>query len=282
MGKALFNKISIVESLREHDRKTGQLLFHDIKMMQLFHEKGIATEYVSIATKEELYRYIDNLIDQAKYNRVFPVLQLDVHGTSDRRGIILNSGDTISWRNLCDKLRELNELSKGNLIVVMAACYGTHIQKGINPFNRSPFWGVMSPLNTVTPDAILESLGEFYRNIFEGSTGLKDIPIHTALKLITIDSFFLQWWKVYLDDKAPDDLLTQHAIVIYDKAKETYPEIEFDDFLKIMAIESRTNLLERLKFFLFADIEPYNLEKVRFTSSDEILEHFNNEELYGY
>ena len=69
MGKALFNKISIVESLSEHDRKTGQLLFHDINMMQLFHEKGVATEYVSIATKEELYRYIDNLIHQQNPNR---------------------------------------------------------------------------------------------------------------------------------------------------------------------------------------------------------------------
>ena len=272
MGKALFNKISIVESLSENDRKTGQLLFEDINMLELFNAKGIATEYAPIATKDELYEHIDNLILEAKYNHVFPVLQLDVHGASDRSGIILKSGDIIIWRNLCDKLRALNEVSKGNLIVVMAACYGTHIQSGIDHFNRSPFWGVMSPLNEVTPDDIQESLCEFYRLIFEGSS---DLPIHRALKLITTDAAFLQFWKVYLDDRAPNDLLTQHAVTIYAKAKKSNPEIKFDDFRKHLSIESRTNLFERLKFFLFADIEPYNLEKVRFTSSDDILEHYN-------
>jgi hypothetical protein len=49
-----------------------------------------------------------------------------------------------------------------------------------------------------------------------------------------------------------------------------------------MKNESRANLLERLKYFLFADIDPYNLGKVRFNSSNEILEHFEDDELYGY
>jgi hypothetical protein len=196
MCKALFNKISIVESLRESDRKTGNLLFEDINIMEVFHQKGVATEYVAIATKKELFAHIDHLIHDAKYCRIFPILQIDVHGTMDRSGIILNSGDRVIWRNLCDKLRDLNELSRGNLIVVMAACYGAHIQTGIDLFNRSPFWGVMSPVNSVTPDAIQKSLSEFYLNLFEGSTRVLVPPNDAALKLTTADSAFLQFWKV--------------------------------------------------------------------------------------
>ncbi|PKG76235.1 hypothetical protein CXF86_01780, partial [Shewanella sp. GutCb] len=275
-------KIQIIESLSEKDRKTGQILIEDIKMMELSHRKGVAIDYVSITTKEELFTHIDTLIHEAKYNRVFPVLQLDVHGTSDKSGIVLNSGETIIWRQLCDKLRELNSLSKGNLIIVMAACYGANIQQGIDIFNRSPFWGVMSPLNTVTPDEILESLSEFYRHIFENSSDVNNLPIYTALKLITTDAAFLQYWKVYLDDKSPDDLLTQHVVKFYAEVKKINPDIKFDDLRKTWAIECRSKLLEKLKHFLFADVDPYNLDKVKFTSSNEILEHFKDEALYGY
>jgi hypothetical protein len=87
---------------------------------------------------------------------------------------------------------------------------------------------------------------------------------------------------VYLDDRAPNDLLTQHANRIYAEFSGRNPKVQFDEFRKIMKNESRANLLERLKYFLFADIDPYNLGKVRFNSSNEILEHFEDDELYGY
>lgn len=281
MNRSLFNKISIVESLGKHDRKTGGLLYEDIKMLELFHERGVAVEHASISSKNDLYNHIDLLTHDARANRIFPILQIDVHGTSDRKGIALNSGENILWRDLCNKLRELNSVSKGNLIIVMSSCFGVHIQSGIDLFNRAPFWAVMSPLNQVSPDDIQKSLGEFYRDIFDGSTDSNDIPTHAAFKLITTDSAFLHFWKTYLDDKAPDDIMSQHAKSLHRESKANNQKIKLEDIKAQLALSGQNEILDRLKYFLFADVEPYNLYKVKFSSSEEIIEDFKSD-MYDY
>ena len=277
MSKALFNKISIVESLSQDDRKTGELLYNDIKIMEIFHKKGVEIEYVTISSKQELYEHIDKLIEGAMSHRLFPILQLDIHGSSDKRGIVLNSGEIIIWRDFCNKIRKLNDASNGNLGIVMAACYGMYMQNGIDLFNRSPYWALMSPLNPVTSDEILGSLCEFYRSLFEGQASPSDIPKHTSFNLITADMPFLQFWKVYLDNKKPNDLLTQHAI----KLHAVNNEIDIKSIRTYLTKNGKNNLLNQLKHFLYADIDTYNLDKVKFSSSAEILEHFKNKELYG-
>lgn len=281
MSKALFNKISIVESLSQDDRKTGELLYNDIRMLEIFHKTGIEVEYVTISSKLELYEHIDKLIEEFVNHRLYPVLQLDLHGSADKRGIVLNSGETIIWSEFCNKLRELNELSNGNLVIVMAACYGAYVQGGIDLFNRSPFWAVMSPLDQVSPDDIHRSLGEFYRSIFEGEVSPNNIPRYTSLKLITSDMSFLQFWKVYLDNKKPNDLLTQHAVKLHALAKKENNKIDIESIRTYLAIEGKQGLLSQLKYFLYADRDTYNLDKVKFSSSAEILGHFKDKRLYG-
>jgi hypothetical protein len=281
MSKALFNKISIVESLSPDDRKTGELLYDDIRMLEIFHQKGIEVEYVTISSKQELYEHIDKLIEEVVNHRLFPVLQLDLHGRSDKRGIALNSGETIIWSDFCNKLRELNELSNGNLVLVMAACYGSFVQGGIDLFNRSPFWAVMSPVEQVTPDDIHRSLGEFYRSIFEGQASPNNIPKHTSLNLITTDMSFLQFWKVYLDDKKPNDLLTQHAVKLHALAEKENNKIDIELIRTQLAIQGKQRLLNQLKYFLYADRDTYNIDKVKFNSSAEILDSFKDKKLYG-
>tara|TARA_R110002072_G_scaffold238329_1_gene395711 strand:- start:48942 stop:49766 length:825 start_codon:yes stop_codon:yes gene_type:complete len=273
MSKALFNKISIIESLGRKDRKTGSRLYEDISMLEVFHGRGVDIELKTIQGKVDLFTYIDGLVCDAKTKRKFPVLQIDAHGS--RLGIVLGSNETVSWRELCDKLRVLNTALRGNLIIVMASCYGCFITGGVDLFDRAPFWGLMSPLNEVYSDDIEKDLRKFYESIFKGDSDNGSIPKQPSFNLITVENVFLEFWKIYLDNQAPNDLLTQHAKLLYTQKKKNNPNLKIEDLRESLLSTGKSRLLYQLNFFLFTDIEPYNLERVRFKSSDEIIEHFN-------
>lgn len=210
MSRLIFNKISIVESLDDADKKTGELLAHDLSLLEIFHEKGVTIECLKISNKQELLRHIESLTEDAKTNNEFPVLQIEVHGTSDQKGLALNSGEVVSWNELEPYFRALNVATKCNLLVVMAACFGVHVSSNISLLDRAPYWGIIAPEKEILPNDILSSLTRFYTQLYtsEESSELLSSLQGSELKFITSEWFFVKAFKYYITEFCNDTALT--------------------------------------------------------------------------
>src|SRR4029079_6640356 len=71
------------------------------------------------------------LNDHVRATHLFPVIHIESHGSAD--GLVLASGELVSWDELVNLLRPINVASRLNLFVSISACYGENLARAINP-----------------------------------------------------------------------------------------------------------------------------------------------------
>ena len=161
-----FNKIFVIESLRESDLKTGQELFNDNIKYGLW-KKGLY-EHCEIylpKTKTEFLDTIEKIKMEVAEKSIYPIIHLEMHGSKD--GIEVTSGQTVTWFELQNRLIELNILCKCNLFLTMATCFGGYIYSTIKPNLRTPFWGFIGPYEKVQFGETLHNFKAFYDEFIE-------------------------------------------------------------------------------------------------------------------
>ena len=267
MSKLKFNKISIVESLRPNEKKTGQLLVQDLEMLEVFHEKGISIEYVLISSKQELIDHIQSLVTDANNSGIFPVLQIDAHGSNDKKSLVLSSGEVVSWLDLGSIFRPLNIATKCNVLIVMATCFGAYINSTISLFDRAPFWGVIGAELEIYPDQMLSNLTGFYTKLYnsvnpeELLTSLKSSP--SELKFITSEWFFVNAYKSYILEECNENMLNVRAKGVMTKFSEQGKKpLNIEEIKKRLKPEGKKGFEKLLHYFFMIDLYPQNIEKI--------------------
>jgi len=266
LSRLIFNKISIVESLADTDKKTGELLAHDLSLLEVFHDKGLVIECLKISNKQELLTHIESLTEDAKINNVFPILQIEVHGTSDQKGLALNSGENVSWNELEPYFRALNVATKCNLLVVMAACFGVHVSSNISLFDRAPYWGIIAPEKEILPNDILSTLTRFYTQLYtsEESNGLLASLQGSELEFITSEWFFVKAFKYYITEFCNDTDLTIKVNSIKNKLiAQGVIDLPGDEIIKcVLKPEGEERFYSFLNHFFMVDYYPENIDKI--------------------
>lgn len=270
MSKLIFNKISIIESLNESDKKTGQLLAHDLRVLEIFHEKGIEIECVQVNYKHELLTHIKSLIKDANSNKYFPVVQLEVHGTDDLHGLALNSGENIKWVELEPYFRELNIACKCNLLVVMAACFGIHVTRNISLVERAPYWGLVAPEKAITPDVILTSLTKFYTALYTNSktknllSSLETSSNVSELKFVTSEWFFVKAFKYYITNHCNEDVMPSRVQRVKNNLlNQGLKCMPTNELIKMhLKPDNEEEFNKFLNNFFMVDLFPENVDKI--------------------
>ena len=161
MKKLDFNKIYVIESLKEKDIKTGQLLFNDIIKRRLEQKELYDNcELLMPTSKETFFECIEHVRKETILKLVNPIIHFELHGLEE--GIKVSNNDIITWEEIQFKLIQLNFNTKCNLFITMATCVGGYIYTLIKPSLRSPFWGFVGPFENVYPDEVLENYSAFY------------------------------------------------------------------------------------------------------------------------
>lgn len=154
----------IIESLRDNDKKTGQILHNEVIKYKKFEEPNLTSSLHVISTKKELFDLLSSLIDKARTGSYFPFIHFEVHGFSG--GIELTSKELVHWQELIPYLRTLNIYLENYLVVMMAACEGNNINIQIDPFDRAPFRAVIGTFRVVTWADLLKGFEAFYSSYF--------------------------------------------------------------------------------------------------------------------
>lgn len=90
-----------------------------------------------------------------------PLLHVETHGIDTRstgtwvnQGIVLASGEAITWRQLVPMLTPIYEATRLRLIVFMAACNGGDLATVLQPLQRAPLRVVVGPMTPLSVGAV--------------------------------------------------------------------------------------------------------------------------------
>jgi hypothetical protein len=229
MPLANFSKIVIIQSLRTNDGFTGTKLHEDLEIINIFLDLGLEIELINVHKNHELFEALRKIEYQTRKDGLYPLLHLEIHGNNDTTGLILSSGDCISWTDLIDPLTKINVACRLNLIVVLAVCYGAHLMQIIQPSKRAPFWGIIGPTEEIKVGFILKSFYAFYRTLLEtgnGSDAINALSKSSEKNKLTSFYYFtnaeLYFKKTYLlyNQECTPDGLQHRAKGLYRRLKK--------------------------------------------------------------
>ncbi|MGL1959282.1 MAG: hypothetical protein OCD00_18465 [Colwellia sp.] len=266
MSYFTFHKISIVESLGD-EKKTGRLLADDLAILEIKYGRSIPIEFVEISHKQDLISHLEDLIKDAQSSGLTPLLHIETHGSDDKSGLILSSGDYVSWAELEPLFRKLNIATKCNLMVVMAACFGAYANTTISILDRAPFWGVIGPVDGIYPEHLLRSLTRFYTSLYSGENSKKLLAslIYTStesdLHLYTSEWFFVKSYKYYVKEFCTDNFLQSKVENLKKKYQDGF-ELPSDESIKsFFKLDGKEVFEMLLNAFFMVDVHPENKDK---------------------
>jgi len=159
--------IIIIESLHG-ERKTGLELYEDcIRRKITYQNKDFTHSYHAVNTKDELLEIINYIIYNSPHMHGGVLIHLEMHGDENKKGLILSDQSLVTWVELIEKFRDINIITKDNLFITMATCFGRYLYLGVDPYKKSPFSGYISASIAVYPDEIVEKFFILFENLID-------------------------------------------------------------------------------------------------------------------
>ncbi|MFM9837848.1 MAG: hypothetical protein ACKVOQ_06255 [Cyclobacteriaceae bacterium] len=162
-GSIYFNKISVLQSLDEIDRKTGTELYEDILSKMKFKDPKLGTEITNVYSSSDLFHHLNKIEAESRKGNVLPLIHFETHGT--HTGLALSSGDIIDWLDLIKPIARINANCNNNLFVSVAACWGGQIQFQVKVTEPCPFRGFIGPMESINPSDIISSFVPFFEEL---------------------------------------------------------------------------------------------------------------------
>lgn len=165
-----YNKVYVIESTPNTERLTGKELFNDLFKRVTYQNHWFMCAYQYVETRKQFFRCLSAIRRHVLAGDVYPMVHFEGHG--NRTGLEVGKGGNqiiIKWQDIAAELRKINVLTRNNLMVTIASCHGSSIYKGVDPGDRSPFFGFIAPLAEISPSEIAEGFNEFYERIIRTS-----------------------------------------------------------------------------------------------------------------
>ncbi len=202
-----YDNIYVIESLDSDETQTGSILYNDILKWKAIKIGYLKCHLLRIDTAESFFNELEIIKRNAQENNTSPFLHLEIHGCTD--GLILNSGEKINWSELADRFREINIITKNNLFVSLATCYGAYIYGKIRPTLPAPFFAFIGPWEEVKVQDILKSFATFFEYLLDVDSA-QHVDMVEALK------------RLNESDKLPFRYYLYGAEEVFEKVFEDY------------------------------------------------------------
>lgn len=159
-----FNKIYVIESLKQGEIKTGKNIYNDLIRWKTLNTDPLYSEYIEVSNKKsfnETMLYINSKVEKG----VLPFIHFEMHGSDDKKGLVLNSDELVSWEELGIATRIINISTKNNLIVSLATCYGAFFLSSIDMNKEAPFSCFISTIEEVSTYEIEMDFTAFFETV---------------------------------------------------------------------------------------------------------------------
>jgi len=264
-------KVFVIESLREGDRSTGTSILNEIEK----HDTNIISKYHSINRKEELSSHLRSIASGAQESDGV-LLFIEVHGSMD--GIDIGT-EKVSWAELTDDLKSINEACMMGLVVVFSCCYGVYYFRQTSIAGRAPYYVMFGVDKSIYDNRLLEANKILVKG-FADNQSLKAIEaecnsylhLHNInLTYLEAGEMFVNAFDNYISNECRPENLDVKSRDCYKLLKESSPPpyMKFKEFktVYIQFILNREN-----------NEEKYNEIRDRFLMTDldgDLYQRFN-------
>jgi hypothetical protein len=167
-----FSAVYIVQLLDPADtNKTGSALSTTIQPLAL--AQGIDPQFIDLHSNSELLPALAAIETRCQQRKDSPIIHIESHGSVT--GIGRRSDPLIAYDALKEPLTAINRVSRGNLLVTMAACFGASLVSVFVHSTRMPVWALLGPTTLALPSDIERGFQAFYHAL------LTTLDLNTAL-----------------------------------------------------------------------------------------------------
>lgn len=157
------NGLIIFDALAEAEMQTGRRLHEDLlDYCQEIGRQGYCT-YYKIKSKQMLIAALKMVLTECKAGVLYPVLHFECHGDQDKGLYVHASKEYITWEELIRHIAEINQATKNNTGVVLAACYGFEISKFVTFAAPCPFNYVVASQDEIQAGQLRDVILGFYK-----------------------------------------------------------------------------------------------------------------------
>ncbi|MGP6422107.1 hypothetical protein ACTZGP_25435 [Pseudomonas putida] len=190
------NGVVIFDALPETEKQTGRHLHEDLLdyclatgRQDYCQESGREDfcSYWSIKSKQMLFVALEFVLFACKPGNFQPILHFECHGDSENGLHIHASNEYVGWDELVKYIAKINQVTRNNVGVVLAACHGLQMSKYLEIGSPSPFHFLIGPQNEVECGHLQDILIEFYKKTLD-STNLQEGVATLDKKLMLFQS----------------------------------------------------------------------------------------------
>jgi len=185
------NGLIIFDALAESEMQTGRRLDEDLlDYCQEIGRQGYCT-YYKIKSKQMLIAALKVVLTECKAGVLYPVLHFECHGDPNEGLYIHASKEYVAWEELIQHIAEINQATRNNTGVVLAACYGFEISKFVTFVSPCPFSYVIAPQNELQAGQLQDVILDFYKVIMKsGDLQRGLVLLNSQLKLFHCGEWF--------------------------------------------------------------------------------------------
>ena len=273
-----FDIVHIIESLRSVDYHTGRRLFEDLEPITLTAIPQVTSRFSPVHTRNEFLHLLRSIAEDARLHSHSPILHIEAHGSST--GIQVSSGECLTWTEFKAELIAINEISRLNLLVILAACDGANLLNIIQPVDRAPVCVLIGPNRIVSAGEIERASLTFYRTLF----GLRDAraawramndavtPAPLTFAVFTAEYVFRYVMYHYFATQCSEEVLAEResrAIAHLEQDGISGEDLERGRQWLHRYMRDHQSHFERIKkHFFFCDLYPENTARFGVTFED--------------
>ena len=145
---------------------TGTNLHNDLLRYQSINHPDFESIIKNPQNKKEWNNLFVEIEKDCKENGNAPIIHFEVHGSSDKKGLVLTSNELISWEELYQNLAPINKILRNELFITMAVCHGSFflISSYIN--RQTAFQGIVGSFDEISESDLVIRYDAFYRELF--------------------------------------------------------------------------------------------------------------------
>ena len=157
------NGLIIFDALAETEMQTGRRLHEDLIDYCLeIGRQGYCT-YYSIKSKQMLIAALKLVLTECRAGVLYPVLHFECHGDPERGLYVHASKEYVGWDELVRHITEINQATRNNVGIVLAACYGFEISKFVTFTAPCPFNFVIAAQDVIQVGQLQDVVMDFYK-----------------------------------------------------------------------------------------------------------------------
>lgn len=161
-----FNTIYVIESLSDDEKQTGEMLYNDI-IKRSSERTGLHhTKLLKLDNKDSFIKAFE-IIKDYSIKGFHPFIHFEIHGSKEKNGLVLRSEEIVLWKELADLTRQINIVTKNNLVISLATCYGAYFLNEIKILEPAPFCGCVSTTGKLYEDEIINRFTVFFETIYD-------------------------------------------------------------------------------------------------------------------